>query len=193
MVSLSPQSGRTRRASGVGRSNPSDNVRKCERAAQHPFVVIGRRAGRGEGEPRFGAATSSQQRTSEADMTSSLLIYIMTIGSLEKERGSVRSADVAEKLGVARASVCRAADRLAEGGWAARGEGSRLHLTEKGRKVVETYAPALGRMRRQFASEFGLTAAKAEREALAALGALEEDTVERIARKERAEEREKCH
>ena len=29
-------------------------------------------------------------------MTSSLLIYIMTIGSLEKERGSVRSADVAE-------------------------------------------------------------------------------------------------
>ena len=126
-------------------------------------------------------------------MTSSLLIYIMTIGSLEKERRSVRSADVAEKLGVARASVCRAADRLAEGGWAARGEGSRLHLTEKGRKVVETYAPALGRMRRQFASEFGLTAAKAEREALAALGALEEDTVERIARKERAEEREKCH
>ena len=114
-------------------------------------------------------------------MTSSLLIYIMTIGSLEKE------------IGVARASVCRAADRLAEGGWAARGEGSRLHLTEKGRKVVETYAPALGRMRRQFASEFGLTAAKAEREALAALGALEEDTVERIARKERAEEREKCH
>ena len=122
-----------------------------------------------------------------------LLIYIMTIGSLEKERGSVRSADVAEKLGVARASVCRAADRLAEGGWAARGEGSRLHLTEKGRKVVETYAPALGRMRRLFASEFGLTAAKAEREALAALGALEEDTIERIARKERAEEREKCH
>ena len=188
MAGFSPQSGRTSRASSVGRSNPSDNVRKCERAAQHPFVVIGRRAGRGE--PRFGAVTSSQQRTSEADMTSSLLIYIMTIGSLEKERGSVRSADVAEKLGVARASACRAADRLAEGGWAARGEGSRLHLTEKGRKVVETYAPALGRMRRQFASEFGLTAAKAEREALAALGALEEDTVERIARKERAEERE---
>ena len=56
-------------------------------------------------------------------MTSSLLVYIVTINSLERGSAGVRSTDVAVKLGVARASVCKAADRLAEGGWVVRGEG----------------------------------------------------------------------
>ena len=137
-----------------------------------------------------GAGESSRRRTDGEKMTSSLLVYIVTINSLERGSAGVRSTDVAVKLGVARASVCKAADRLAEGGWVVRGEGSRLHLTEKGRAVAEDCAPARRLIGRMFSEKLGLSAARADREALAVLGALEEDTVKRIARLGRGKERE---
>ena len=71
-----------------------------------------------------------------------------------------------------------------------RGEGSRLHLTEKGRAVAEDCAPARRLIGRMFSEKLGLSAARADREALAVLGALEEDTVKRIARLGRGKERE---
>ena len=170
------------------RSKQCAYVRIGERAAFHPRSVVRRWA---EGIKRtLGAAVGSQKRTDEAAMTSSLLGYILVIASLESEKGSVRSADVAQRLGVARASVCKAADRLAEGGWAARGEGSRLHLTEKGRGVAEDYAPVRELLNSVFRAKLGLSETRADRETLAVLGALKEDTVKRIARSYCAKERE---
>ena len=99
--------------------------------------------------------------------------------------------DVADRLNVARASVSKAADRLTDGGWAVRDENGRLRLTERGREAVRAYAPARDVLVAVFARDvlvavftgrLGLTAARAERDALAVLGALDEDTVIRIAR-----------
>ena len=115
-------------------------------------------------------------------MTSSLLTYLMTIDSLSSESGSARSVDVADRLNVARASVSKAADRLTDGGWAVRDDNGRLRLTERGREAVRAYAPARDVLVAVFTGRLGLTAARAERDALAVLGALDEDTVIRIAR-----------
>lgn len=115
-------------------------------------------------------------------MTSSLLTYIMAIDALAAESERVRSVDLADALGVARASVCKAMDRLTEGGYAVRGGGGGLRLTEKGCEVVRNYAPARRLVRSMFADKLGLPAQRAERESLAVLGVLSEDTVKRIAR-----------
>ena len=115
-------------------------------------------------------------------MTSSLLTYIMAIDALAAESERVRSVDLADALGVARASVCKAMDRLTEGGYAVRGGGGGLRLTEKGCEVVKNYALARRLVRSMFADKLGLPAQRAERESLAVLGVLSEDTVKRIAR-----------
>ena len=89
--------------------------------------------------------------------------------------------DLADALGVARASVCKAMDRLTEGGYAVRGGGGGLRLTEKGCEVVKNYAPAR-RLVRSMSRTTRTSAQRAERESLAVLGVLSEDTVKRIAR-----------
>ena len=106
----------------------------------------------------------------------------MAIDALAAESERVRSVDLADALGVARASVCKAMDRLTEGGYAVRGGGGGLRLTEKGCEVVKNYAPACRLVRSMFADRLGLPAQRAERESLAVLGVLSEDTVKRIAR-----------
>lgn len=115
-------------------------------------------------------------------MTSSLLGYIMAIGALESKSERVRSVDVAESLGVARASVCKAMDRLSDGGYAVRGEHGEVRLTAKGRATVEKYVPACKVVAGVLTRRLGLSAARAEREAVCALGALSDDTVVRISR-----------
>ena len=119
--------------------------------------------------------------SNSTDMTSSLLTYMMTIESLAGKSARVRSADIAEALGVARASVCKALDRLTDGGYALRcPEG--VCLTEKGRRVTEIYAPARMMVEEALSERLGVPAARAERESVAVLGVLSEDTVVRIAR-----------
>ena len=74
--------------------------------------------------------------------------------------------DLADALGVARASVCKAMDRLTEGGYAVRGGGGGLRLTEKGCEVVKNYAPAR-RLVRSMSRTTRTSAQRAERESLA--------------------------
>lgn len=132
----------------------------------------------------LGAAGRSLLRTAKIrwNMTSSLLRYIMAIDALAAESERVRSVDLAESLGVARASVCKALDRLTEGGYAVRGGGGQLRLTAKGNEVVRNYAPALRLVKSMFADKLGVPEQRADRESLAVLGVLGEDTVQRIAR-----------
>lgn len=118
----------------------------------------------------------------EKKMTPSLLGYILAIDALCAEREHVRSVDVAEKLGVARASVCRALDRLSDGGYAVRCESGEVRLTTRGKEIVGKYLPACEVVARALVEKLGLNEGRAEREAVLALGALSDDTVVRLSR-----------
>ena len=56
---------------------------------------------------------------------------------LKKQKGMVRSVDVARHLDVSKPSVCHAVATLKEGGFLTMDEDSFLHLTDVGREVAE--------------------------------------------------------
>ncbi len=63
--------------------------------------------------------------------------YLEAILVLQKQRGVVRSVDVARHLGVSKPSVCHAVATLREGGFLLMDEDSFLHLTDAGCEVAE--------------------------------------------------------
>ena len=63
--------------------------------------------------------------------------YLEAVLVLQKERGMVRSVDVARYMGVSKPSVCHAVATLKEGGFLTMDEDSFLHLTDVGREVAE--------------------------------------------------------
>ncbi len=63
--------------------------------------------------------------------------YLKTIFVLWKEKGYVRSMDVAERIGVSMPSVSHAVKLLRKGGFLVMREDYTLHLTELGREVGE--------------------------------------------------------
>ncbi len=56
---------------------------------------------------------------------------------LQKEKGMVRSVDVARHLDVSKPSVCHAVSTLKAGGFLTMDENSFLFLTDVGREVVD--------------------------------------------------------
>ena len=71
-----------------------------------------------------------------ADLSQSRQDYLETILELARETGSVRSVDVAEKLGVSRASVSRAVGVLKQAGYIEQEPYGEIRLTELGRLDV---------------------------------------------------------
>lgn len=63
--------------------------------------------------------------------------YLKTIFVLWKEKGYVRSKDVAERMGVSKPSVSHAVKLLREGGFLITNDDYTLHLTDLGQEVVE--------------------------------------------------------
>ena len=63
--------------------------------------------------------------------------YMETIPVLQKERGMVRSVDVARHMEVSKPSVCHAVATLRDGGFLMMDEDHFLHLTDVGREVAE--------------------------------------------------------
>lgn len=63
--------------------------------------------------------------------------YLEAVLVLQKEKGMVRSVDVARHLDVSKPSVCHAVATLKEGGFLTMDEDSFLHLTDVGREVAE--------------------------------------------------------
>ena len=110
-----------------------------------------------------------------------MLGYVMAIHKLGENGTEVRSVDIAAELGVARASVCKALDRLAENGLAVRDSSGKVRLTSKGVGALEEYAPAYKWFVRMFSEELHLNKERAEAEAVAASGALDADTARRFA------------
>ena len=63
--------------------------------------------------------------------------YLEAILVLQKEKGMVRSVDVARHMEVSKPSVCHAVATLQDGGFLTMDEGHFLHLTDVGRGVAE--------------------------------------------------------
>ena len=63
--------------------------------------------------------------------------YLEAVLVLQKEKGMVRSVDVARHMGVSKPSVCHAVSTLKEGGFLTMDEGFFLRLTDIGREVAE--------------------------------------------------------
>lgn len=63
--------------------------------------------------------------------------YLKTVYTLFKENGTVRSLDVAERMGVSKPSVSHAVKLLREGGFLIMNDDYTLHLTDLGREVAE--------------------------------------------------------
>ena len=63
--------------------------------------------------------------------------YLEAILVLRKQKGMVRSVDVARHMGVSKPSVCVAVNTLKDGGFLSMDEDHFLHLTAVGREVAE--------------------------------------------------------
>ena len=63
--------------------------------------------------------------------------YLEAVLVLQKEKGMVRSVDIARHMGVSKPSVCHAVATLKEGGFLYRDEEFYLHLTDIGCEVAE--------------------------------------------------------
>ena len=63
--------------------------------------------------------------------------YLEAVLILQKQKGTVRSVDVARHLEVTKPSVCNAVATLREGGFLTMDEDYSLHLTDVGRDVAE--------------------------------------------------------
>ena len=63
--------------------------------------------------------------------------YLKAIYILQKDKGMVRSVDVAERMGVSKPSVSHAVKLLREGGFLVMDDDYTLHLTDLGREVAE--------------------------------------------------------
>ena len=90
--------------------------------------------------------------------------YLEAVLVLQKEKGMVRSVDVARHMGVSKPSVCHAVATLKEGGFLAMDADFFLRLTDVGREVAEqTYEKHCFFTRRLIAA--GVDPQTAEREA----------------------------
>ena len=63
--------------------------------------------------------------------------YLETMLMLQKERGYIRSVDVAEKLGVTKPSVTYATKRLRENGYIEMANSGSITITDKGMEIAE--------------------------------------------------------
>ena len=63
--------------------------------------------------------------------------YLETILVLQKEKGMVRSVDVARHMEVSKPSVCHAVSTMKEGGFLTMDKDFFLHLTDIGREIAE--------------------------------------------------------
>lgn len=69
--------------------------------------------------------------------------YLEAILVLRKQKGMVRSVDVARHMGVSKPSVCVAVNTLKDGGFLTMDEDHFLHLTDVGREVAEKSTSAI--------------------------------------------------
>ena len=105
--------------------------------------------------------------------------YLEAILVLQKQRGVVRSVDVARHMDVSKPSVCHAVATLKKGGFLLMDGDHFLHLTDLGREVAE----ATYEKHRFFTDrliEAGVDPETAERDACRIEHVISEETIERL-------------
>ena len=105
--------------------------------------------------------------------------YLEAVLVLQKNHGSVRSIDVARRVGVSKASVSYAVSALREGGFLTVDSDYVLHLTETGRNVAEKIYERHQFFTEQFIAA-GVDPEIAERDACRIEHAISQDTFEKI-------------
>ncbi|MCR8908242.1 metal-dependent transcriptional regulator [Thermophilibacter sp. ET337] len=109
--------------------------------------------------------------------------YLETIYRLSLEGagdGTVRSVDVAEQLGVSKASVNKALSTLKESGMVEQSRYGRVTLTERGREYAALVWRAHRAIRLFLESDLGVEAQRADEEACLMEHVLSEDTMGRL-------------
>ena len=105
--------------------------------------------------------------------------YLEAILMLRKEKGMVRSVDVARHMDVSKPSVCHAVATLKESGFLLMDGERLLHLTDLGREVAEaTYEKH--RFFTDWLIEAGVDPETAERDACRIEHVISEETFERL-------------
>ena len=105
--------------------------------------------------------------------------YLEAILVLQRQKGMVRSVDVARHLEVTKPSVCNAVATLRDGGFLTMDEGYFLHLTDVGREVAEQiYEKHLFFTDRLIAA--GVDPATAERDACRIEHVISDESFERL-------------
>ena len=105
--------------------------------------------------------------------------YLEAVLVLQKEKGMVRSVDVARHMGVSKPSVCHAVVTLKKGGFLTMDEDLFLRLTDIGREVAEqTYEKHCFFTRRLIAA--GVDPQTAEREACRMEHVISDESFERL-------------
>lgn len=105
--------------------------------------------------------------------------YLEAVLVLQKEKGMVRSVDLARHMGFSKASISHAVGVLKNGGFLTVDEDGYLHLTEDGREVAEKIYE-----RHQFFTEqlvaVGVDRETAERDACRIEHAISEETFQKL-------------
>ena len=105
--------------------------------------------------------------------------YLEAVLILQKQKGTVRSVDVARHLEVTKPSVCNAVATLRDGGFLTMDEDYSLHLTDVGREVAEqTYEKH--RFFTDRLIEAGVDPATAERDACRIEHVISDESFERL-------------
>ena len=100
-------------------------------------------------------------------MTVAELRYLITIDEIHSETGiGVKLTDIANKMGVSKVSVYRAAERLEKNGYAARDEKNKVVITESGKKQLEEYMVIINYIRAHLEKYFGTSADMAYQDAI---------------------------
>lgn len=105
--------------------------------------------------------------------------YLKTIFVLWKEKGYVRSMDVAERMGVSKPSVSHAVKLLREGGFLTMDTNYILHLTDLGQEVAENLYERYQYFTERLAS-VGIDSAVAEEEACRMEHTISEDSFQKL-------------
>ena len=112
-------------------------------------------------------------------MTNSGEDYLEAVLVLQKEKGMVRSVDVARYMEVSKPSVCHAVSVLKECGFLTMDEDFLLHLTDVGREVAEsTYEKH--RFFTNLLTDAGVEPARAERDACRMEHVISEESFQKL-------------
>lgn len=119
-------------------------------------------------------------------MTASEIAYLIAVKETAREGkgGEARSKDVAERIGLSRASVSRAVEKLCAKRLAARTERNGVVLTDAGAAEVERYEACIAAVQKAILKRFGCRECVAKADALRVVCALSAENFKRLCEEE---------